>query len=511
MSSLHQKRQIAVLGGAVLLCALSAIGNIDSRSATAAPIQTGGVSAYISAPFVQGPPAAFGASIETFDGLTTGACNLATLNTSTSLGTFSGGCNSWNGADSSTPWGGAQTTSDTPTVGSQGAPSPSRFISPVQAGGLTLTLATPAKYFGFWWSAGSPGDTVTIYGSDLNTPIATYTLQTINTLLGGPNPPTTPSAYSSLGTVTSIGGTEYNKSRYWGRPWNYPNMTPTALWSTDVNQNIYLHAYINTFAAGSTAITKVTFSTQSFEFDNLAVTSTPQSPPSSFVFLESIVGKSVEFRANGGTGSMMAQNSDASTTLTPNTFTRAGYTFAGWHTTSSGTGGTSYTDEDAYGFTSDTVLFAQWTANTLAVTYDTQGGSSINAGSTTTAGNLTDPGIPTRNGHTFSGWFTEATGGTALAFPHTHGRTSNFTLFAQWTAVVAQKPSTIASTPLAPSTTSTTTLPPPTTTVARAMVAVQSLPATGANTWLPTAFGLLVATVGLSLLRRPRRCRQVDY
>jgi LPXTG-motif cell wall-anchored protein/uncharacterized repeat protein (TIGR02543 family) len=343
----------------VLLGALTAVDNFNPRAAVAA--QAGGVSAYISAPFVQGPPTAFGAPIESFDGLTNGPCNLATLNISSAVGTFTGGCNSSNGADPGTPWGGAQTTSDTPTVGSPGAPSPSRFISPLGAG-LTLTFAAPAKYFGFWWSAGSSSDTVTLYGSDPNTPLVTYTLTTINTLLGGPTPPTTASAYSSLGTVQSIGGTEYNKSGYWGRPWNYPNTSPTALWSTDEHQNIYLHAYINIFASGSTAFTKATFSSPSFEFDNLAVSTSPQTPPSSFVFLESIIGKSVEFRANGGTGSMMAQTSDITTTLTPNSFTRAGYTFSGWHTTSSGTGGSSYSDQATFEFTSDMVLHAQWIA-----------------------------------------------------------------------------------------------------------------------------------------------------
>lgn len=495
---------IALIGVSVLLSAFTAVSSNDSRKAVAAPIQTGGVSAYISPPFVQGPPAAFGASIETFNGLTTGACNLSTLNAATSIGTFSGGCNSWNGTDAGTPWGGAQTTSDTPTVGSQGAPSASRFVSPIQAGGLTITFATPAKYFGFWWSAGSPQDTVTLYGSDPNNPIATYTLATINSLLGGPTPPTSPSTYSSLGTVQSINGTEYNKSQYWGRPLNYSNTSPTALWSTDINQNIYLHAYINTFAAGSTTFTKVTFSSQSFEFDNLAVSSAPQSPPSSFVFLESIVGKSVEFRANGGTGSMMAQTSDAATTLTPISFTRAGYTFTGWHTTSSGTGGTSYSDQASFAFTSNTVLHAQWTPNTLNVTYNTQGGSAISAGSTTTGGSInSNPGTPTRNGHTFNGWFTAATGGTALTFPYTHNQTADFTLYAQWTAVAT--PATTTTPPNVASPT-TTTPSATTTTVAEADIAAQNLPTTGANPWLLASMGLLIASAGLSMLRINRRC-----
>jgi len=499
----HQLALVALLGGTVFLSALTTADNLDPREATAAPAMPGGVAAYISAPFVQGPPAEFGASIETFDGLTTGACDLTALNSSTTLGTFSGGCDSWNGA--STPWGGAQTTSDTPTVGSPGAPSPSRFVSPVTGGGLTLTFTTPAKYFGFWWSAGSASDTVTLYGSSPTTPIATYTLETINTLLGGPTPPTSASAYSSLGTIRSIDGTEYNKSRYWGRPWNYTNMSPTALWSTDVNSNIYLHAYINTFAAGSTAFTKVTFTSQSFEFDNLAATTTPQSPPSSLVFLQSIVGKSVEFRANGGTGSMMAQTSDTATTLTPNSFARAGYTFSGWHTTSSGTGGTSYTDQESYGFTSDTVLHAQWTANPLAVTFNTQGGSSINPGSTTTGASLADPGTPTQNGYTFNGWFTSPTGGTALTFPYAHGQTADFTLYAQWTAVPQSSSPAAVQSPTTTEPSPTTTTSTPETTGPTSSATTDALPETGRQFDVIMPVALAAIALGFAIMRWRRR------
>ena len=74
--------------------------------------------------------------------------------------------------------------------------------------------------------------------------------------------------------------------------------------------------------------------------------------------------KEVTFNANGGTGTMVAQagNSDA-TTLTPNQFTRAGYTFGGWALSSGGA--VVYSDGNAYPFanalTGNSVeLFALW-------------------------------------------------------------------------------------------------------------------------------------------------------
>ena len=94
------------------------------------------------------------------------------------------------------------------------------------------------------------------------------------------------------------------------------------------------------------------------------------------------------------------------------------------------TGGSTYTPPNTSGFT----LYAQWTANPLTVTYDSQSGSAVSAGSTVTGGSIAaSPGTPTRAGYTFAGWFAAASGGSAITFPYTHGRTSNFTLYAQWT------------------------------------------------------------------------------
>jgi uncharacterized repeat protein (TIGR02543 family) len=113
--------------------------------------------------------------------------------------------------------------------------------------------------------------------------------------------------------------------------------------------------------------------------------------------------------------------------------TRAGYTFTGWFTTASGGSsvGATYTPL----LPVDVTLYAQWTANSYTVTYDTQGGSAVSSGSYTWGGSVTLPSAPTRSGYTFTGWFTGASGGSALGATYTPGTPADLTLYAQWTAI----------------------------------------------------------------------------
>ena len=82
----------------------------------------------------------------------------------------------------------------------------------------------------------------------------------------------------------------------------------------------------------------------------------------------------VTFEANGGTGSMDDQTFTygEEKALTENTFTRTGYTFAGWNTQADGNG-TSYADGvDGSQMPADNggtvILYAQWTINTYKIT-----------------------------------------------------------------------------------------------------------------------------------------------
>ena len=77
----------------------------------------------------------------------------------------------------------------------------------------------------------------------------------------------------------------------------------------------------------------------------------------------------VTFEANGGTGSMDDQTFTygEEKALTENTFTRTGYTFAGWNTQADGNG-TSYADGEELSLTDNLTLYALWTINAYKIT-----------------------------------------------------------------------------------------------------------------------------------------------
>jgi len=402
-----------------ILVALAVV--FPDRNLSLKPVSASdGITAYISAPFVQGPPSSYSTTIETFDAGS--GCP-----SSSDIGTFdvSGNC-----VMSIDQWGGASTTSDSPTVGGVR----SQYPRPNPA--FTVTFTSSVRYVGFWWSSGSPNNTVRFYDSS-NVNIATFTSNTINSLLGA----SAPSPYPGDSLLTTVNGSTHKKGYYFGAPSQQESVVPTSL-----PANPESHAYLSIFASGTIAFSKVEFSGGSgFELDNLAVSTSIQTPLNSMVFVESVLGKSVNFHANGGSGSMPAQTSNIAASLNTSSFTRLGYTFAGWCTVKREVGqsctGSSYSDGANYNFAaaaSDVTLYALWTANSLTVTYDVSNGGTTPAGgdsSTNTGGTLSSLAMTTRVGYAFNGWFTASSGGTQVTTSSAHGQTSNFTLYAQWTAL----------------------------------------------------------------------------
>lgn len=139
----------------------------------------------------------------------------------------------------------------------------------------------------------------------------------------------------------------------------------------------------------------------------------------------------VTFNPGGGTGTMGNQTAAGPNILNANAYTRAGYTFRYWSTFSDGSG-TTYNNQASYPFSGNATIYAQWLADSHVVTYNTQGGSAVSNGAFLTGATMALPAVPTKSGYTFDGWFTSATGGTALTSPFTPGVITDITLYAQW-------------------------------------------------------------------------------
>ena len=110
-----------------------------------------------------------------------------------------------------------------------------------------------------------------------------------------------------------------------------------------------------------------------------------------------------------------------------------GYTFTGW----SGSDSNSYTpgQTGVTMGTSDITLTAQWTPKNYTVTFAMNDGTSTNHATPSVQHGtaVSNPGNPTRSGWTFTGWFKQSTGGTAVTDWTGEIITSeNVIYYAQW-------------------------------------------------------------------------------
>jgi uncharacterized repeat protein (TIGR02543 family) len=496
-----------------LVVALSGVVFSPGPTNQASAAANDGFGAYFSPPFVQGPPASANADVQSFNDQTAGDCDIAAINATSVVGTFSligttaGQTHPCKIIDGATDvWGGANTITDTPTVNTAGTKylkAPDCVGTPCSQS-LRLDLPTDVKYVGFWWSAGNAGNTVSFYtAASAVTPIATYTTNTLNTTLGTSNP----SPYPGTAKVTSIDGTDYLRARYFGRPANVSSLTTTSISGLTNKEG---HAFISLYSAENVAFTKIEFNGAGFEMDNIAISTNPGPVDNSLVFLEGVLGTAVEFKANGGTGAMPAQISTSAATLVTNAFTKQGYDFDEWNTASDGSGGTSYVNNDSYAFAASTSLYAQCVAATLNVTYDELGGSSIPDSTFVNGSAITLPAAPTKAGQQFDGWFTSTTGGTALGATYTPTGNTNVTLYARWSAsaVTTNTTNTPTTTVLNSATTTTPNLqnaPAPSEKIAA--TSSDNLPITGNNSLYLLLTAICLLMIGTALTTSSKKIR----
>jgi uncharacterized repeat protein (TIGR02543 family) len=145
--------------------------------------------------------------------------------------------------------------------------------------------------------------------------------------------------------------------------------------------------------------------------------------------------KTVTFDNNGGAGVMADESHNVPTGLTSATFTKAGYTFAGWNTASDGSG-TAYANTASYPFAANGTLYAQWATAPATVTFDPNSGTGVMADETANLPATLTVSTFTRVGYNFAGWNTAADGsGTAYADGVGYPFTANATMYAQWNHV----------------------------------------------------------------------------
>jgi uncharacterized repeat protein (TIGR02543 family) len=158
----------------------------------------------------------------------------------------------------------------------------------------------------------------------------------------------------------------------------------------------------------------------------------------------------VTYLGNGSNGGYVPVDgsspyiSGSTVTVLGNTFTRAGYIFAGWSTNSGGTG-SDYNGGDLFTINANTTLYAQWIpiiGGDYTLTYNGNGGTGSEPALTTEypsgtpvtiLGNSGSPPL-TRSGFQFGGWNTAANGsGTNYVGGDTFNiPSSNTILYANW-------------------------------------------------------------------------------
>ncbi|MBR2474429.1 MAG: InlB B-repeat-containing protein, partial [Clostridia bacterium] len=134
----------------------------------------------------------------------------------------------------------------------------------------------------------------------------------------------------------------------------------------------------------------------------------------------------VTFDSDGGTAVEAQTVVDGKKATEPTVPTKEGYTFDGWYL------GTEKWSFGGHIVTSDMTLKAKWASPTThIVTFDSDGGTSVEAQTVEDGQKATEPTAPTKEGYTFDGWYL----GTEKWSFAGHIVTSDMTLKAKWTAI----------------------------------------------------------------------------
>jgi uncharacterized protein (TIGR02145 family)/uncharacterized repeat protein (TIGR02543 family) len=153
----------------------------------------------------------------------------------------------------------------------------------------------------------------------------------------------------------------------------------------------------------------------------------------------------LHYNGNGSSGGIAPadskspyQSGEMVTVLGGGALVKTGFTFGGWNTEADGSG-SAYQAGETFIISSNTTLYAQWTAITYIVTYNDNGstGGLVPTDNTEYYGGVPvtvlGSGTLVKTGYTFNGWNTKADGsGSAYQTGGTFILSADVKLFAQW-------------------------------------------------------------------------------
>lgn len=143
-----------------------------------------------------------------------------------------------------------------------------------------------------------------------------------------------------------------------------------------------------------------------------------------------LITYTLSYDANGGTGTMSEQEG-VELTVASNAFTKEGYSFVKWNTSSDGSG-TDYDPSDSITLSADVTLYAIWAQVAYTLSYDANNGTGTMSPETGVEVTVAANGF-TREHYSFVEWNTAADGtGTAYDPNDSITLSADMTLYAIW-------------------------------------------------------------------------------
>ena len=143
----------------------------------------------------------------------------------------------------------------------------------------------------------------------------------------------------------------------------------------------------------------------------------------------------VAFDNNGGYGNVPSQSYVVGNTygsLPAGSTPPTGYAFAGWFTAKSG--GVQITTSSTVS-PSYTTLYAQYKVKSFKVSFDSDGGTAVDAKTVTYGSAYGDLKTPVKTNYTFQGWYTAKSGGSKVVSSTIVSTAADHTLYARWTRI----------------------------------------------------------------------------